>query len=92
MEAWKRIFLLPLLSIYFVKRCPKLIGIMRRSAEEEVWSVTSHYQFQTLLEGDRMTHTQEMLTQETLLKQLSIFKEACDENEHASVSLIVNHN
>ncbi len=86
MNVWKRMFPIPLLSIYITKQCPTLIGIMRGSVEKKVWSVTSSYQFQTLLEGDCLARTQKIVSQETLLKELTKFKEECIKNENALVS------
>jgi hypothetical protein len=63
-----------------------LIGIIRRSAEEKDWVFTSEYKFKTLLERDTLTRTLEKSTRETLLRELIMFKEKCDDNEQTLVS------
>jgi hypothetical protein len=64
-----------------------LIGIMRRSPGEKGWAFSSEYAFKILLKSDTLTRTQEKSTRETLLRELIIFKEKCDENEQNLVSL-----
>jgi hypothetical protein len=75
------------LNIPSVEECPMLIGIMRRSAGENGWSFTSEYEFKSLLNGDTLLRTQEKSTRKTLLRELIIFKEKCDDNEQALVNL-----
>jgi hypothetical protein len=62
-----------------------LIGIMRRSAGEDGWA--SEYEFKILLKCATITRTREISTNETLLRELIIFKEKHDENEQNLVSL-----
>jgi hypothetical protein len=62
-----------------------LIGIMRRSTGETGWAFPSEYEFQTLLECDTLSRTQEKSTRETLLRELIVFKEKYDDNEQELV-------
>jgi hypothetical protein len=67
-----------------------LIGIMRRSVGERALSFTGEYEyeFKTLLRCDTLIRTEERSTLETILRELIIFKEKCDDHEPASVSII----
>ncbi len=77
------------LDISSVEQCPMLIGIMRRFEGEKGSSLTSDYEFKSLLTGDTLTRTSEKSTRERLLRELIIFKKKCDDNEQALVSLFV---
>ncbi|CAF3056754.1 unnamed protein product [Rotaria sp. Silwood2] len=82
-QIWREIFSTELLNITCVEKCPNLIGIMRRSARANDWSLTSDYEIKLLLNGDTLTCTQGKLTCETLLCELINLKEEFDENEQA---------
>jgi hypothetical protein len=60
---------------------------MRRSAKEKGWTSKSVYQFKLLLKGDTLAHTHEKSSRETVLRELSFFKDECDDNEQILVSL-----
>lgn len=74
------------LSIYFVQRCPTLIGIMRQSTEELGWLSTSGYEFKLLLESGEIMRTHENATHETVFNELTIFKTEFEKNEQVLVS------
>ena len=63
-----------------------LIGIMRLYVENREGSLTSEYQFKVLLKGDILIRTREKYSRESVLNELSIFKQECNENEQALVS------
>ena len=63
-----------------------LIGIMRLYVENREDSLTSEYQFKVLLKGDILIRTREKSSRESVLNELSIFKQECNENEQALVS------
>ncbi|CAF3641506.1 unnamed protein product [Rotaria sp. Silwood1] len=65
------------------EQCPMLIGIMRLFEEKKNDSVKVEYQVKSLLVGDTLTRTQVKSNRETVLNELAIFKEECDENEQA---------
>ena len=83
---WTEIFSVEPADRFQNEQCPMLIGIMRRSADEASWGVSSEYEFQTLLECDTLIRTQEKSTRETLLRELIVFKEKHDENEEDLVN------
>ena len=72
------------------EQCPMLIGIMRLFEEEKNGLLTSEYEFKTLLKGDTLTRTQSKSNRETVLKELTFFKQECYDNEQALVSLNYN--
>ena len=59
---------------------------MRRSVGERRWLSTSEYELESLLERDKLTRTIEITTCETVLRELIIFKETCDDSEQTLVS------
>ncbi len=59
-----------------------LIGIMRRFTEEKDCS----YEFLPLPKGDTLIHTQEKFSPKSIRKELSIFREECNDNEQSLVS------
>jgi hypothetical protein len=59
---------------------------MRLFVEEKNGSLISEYQFKSLLKGDILTRTEGKSRRETVLNELAIFKEECDDNEQALVS------
>ena len=71
---------------FCVEQCPMLIGIMRLYVENRKDSLTSEYQFKVLLKSDILIRTREKSSRESVLNELSIFKQECNENEQALVS------
>lgn len=67
-------------------QCPMLIGIMRRSNNESSWIFPFDYEYQVLVERENICRTDENLTQETLLRELIVFKEKYVDNEKNLVS------
>jgi len=81
-KIWKEIFSTEI----SIEQCPMLIGIMRQSATDKTCSSTSKYVFLPLLKGDTLIRTKEKFSTKSVLNELSMFKEECDENEQALVS------
>jgi hypothetical protein len=86
-KIWEEMFSTQLFNVISAEQCPMLIIIMRQSAGEQRWLSKSEYDFTSLLKGDTLTDTQEKSTCETLLRELIIFKEKCDDNEQTLVNL-----
>ena len=63
-----------------------LIGIMRRSKAESSWIYPLDYDFQVLFKAGQIVRTEENVTQETVLRELIVFKEKYEENEKDLVS------
>jgi hypothetical protein len=86
MQIWEEVFATPVFDVSSDQECPMLIGVMRRSVGEKRWLSTSEYEFESLLERDKVTRTMEKSTPEISLRELIIFKEKCDESEQILVS------
>lgn len=88
-EIWENLFSTPFDDTFSLQQCPLLIGIMRSSDPEKCWSSISEYEFTLLLKNDTIIRTNAKSTRETLLCELIIFKEKCDENEQILVSIFI---
>ncbi|CAF3619994.1 unnamed protein product [Rotaria sp. Silwood1] len=80
-EIWKEIFSRHFPIDLTKDVCPILIGIMRRSSEENDSSLASSYEFKILLTGDMLMHDHRTLNTEALSDMLVTFKKEFDENE-----------
>ncbi|CAF1035716.1 unnamed protein product [Rotaria sp. Silwood1] len=86
-SVWEEMFSTQVHDNFNEEQCPMLIGIMRLFEEKKNDSVKVEYQVKSLLVGDTLTRTQVKSNRETVLNELAIFKEECDENEQALVSI-----
>ncbi|CAF1375738.1 unnamed protein product [Adineta ricciae] len=80
-QIWLKLFSSTPLDGYFADKFPMLIGIMRESPRLHRWSSLSEYEFKTLSTSDTLTRISCQLSRETLLQELIVFKEECDERE-----------
>ncbi len=85
-NMWNEIFPIEPSLDFSVQQCPMLIGIMRRSVAKKDSSSISEYEFVQLLKGADLMRTKEKFSPTSVLKELSIFREECNDNEQALVS------
>lgn len=85
-KFWNSLFPDQSMDILSIEKCPLLIGIMRRSVDEDGWAFSSKYQFQLLMSNDMLIYDNDKAIREDILLRLIDFKEKYDKNEKASVS------
>ncbi|CAF1450233.1 unnamed protein product [Rotaria sordida] len=82
-KIWNKIFPSQTSIDFSLEQCPMLIGIMRESLYKKDSSSTSEYEFTVLFKNETLTSTEETFSLKSILNELSIFKEECDDNEQA---------
>ncbi|CAF4537832.1 unnamed protein product [Rotaria socialis] len=69
-------------------RTPMLIGIKRIFLEHDNGSQVSQYQFKILLQDDILQQAGQKVDRVTLLNELTVFKQECDDDERALFQIL----